>query len=81
MYHNRLRHFAQKISLIHEIEPVEEQIYEFRAFDYQTAEELNEGQDEVLRQDEDDLMDSDEEYRKPSTVTAPLSDAYARYVY
>ena len=47
--------------MIDDVEPVEEQIYQFRAFDHEAAEELMEGQDEVLGQDEDNLAQNDEE--------------------
>ena len=61
LYHNKLCHFAQTWSLIADVEPVEEQIYEFRAFDRESGEELMEGQDKILVQDDDDLMDNHEE--------------------
>ena len=47
--------------MIDDIEPAEEQIFEFRAFEREAAEELMEGEDEVLGQDVDDMIDSDEE--------------------
>ena len=40
--------------MIDDVEPLENQIYEFRAFEREAAEELLEGQDEVLGEFEDD---------------------------
>ena len=61
MCHNQLNHFAQTRSLIDNVEPLEHHIYEFRAFECEAAEELLEGQDEVLGKDEYDLTESDAE--------------------
>ena len=47
--------------MIDDVEPLEHQIYEFRAFECEAAEELLEGQDEVLGKDKDDLTESDDE--------------------
>ena len=60
LYHNQLRHFAQARSLIDDVEPLEHQINEFRAFEREAAKDLLEGQDEVLGDDEDDLTQSDD---------------------
>ena len=49
--------------MIDDIEPAEEKIFEFHAFEREATQELMEGEDEVkdLGQDADDMIESDEE--------------------
>ena len=61
LFHNQLRHFVKTRTLIDDIETAEEQIFEFHAFEREAAEELMEGEDEVLGHDSDDIIESDEE--------------------
>ena len=59
LYHNQLRNFIQNRTLVDDIDEVLDQIDDFRAFEREAVDELMEGQEESMEQDED-LTDSDE---------------------
>ena len=56
-----MRNFVQTETLIDDIQPAEEQIFEFRTFERQSVKDVKEDEDKVLEQDKNVLMNSDEE--------------------